>query len=362
MMHRVLLGMCVLASPLLSCSSSDDQSGDASSGRAGQAQGGGSQGGSTPRGGATTHGGGSARAGTSAEGGDAEAGAESGGSGAGAPSARGSCAIDKRLGRFAVESQKDFGVVQGAVLDGVVPAAIPELVAERDGCKLWRRRNLACSPACVSDETCGEAGKCIPYPRQTSVGEVVIEGLTRGVTMAPQMPGAVYFAPGQDNPPFAPSATVRLAASGSTMFGAFELFGRGSEPLLEEPTWVLEQGKALELSWPPGTELTSIFVELTIDQHGSSPLSLVCELPDTGKGSVSAELVEQVIESGVSGFPNGRLQRRTVDHVDSQQGCIELSVGSARAAKVRVAGFTPCKTDAECPSGLTCDVTQERCH
>ena len=49
-------------------------------------------------------------------------------------------------------------------------------------------------------ETCGEEGECIPYPKQVSVGKVSISGLTKVTLMEPQMPGAVYFAPGADNP------------------------------------------------------------------------------------------------------------------------------------------------------------------
>src|SRR5688572_33045407 len=46
-------------------------------------------------------------------------------------------------------------------------------------CALPICRNLACVPACVGAETCGESGTCIPYPRQINVGEVNIRGLTR---------------------------------------------------------------------------------------------------------------------------------------------------------------------------------------
>ena len=304
-------------------------------------------------GGSASDGGASAAAGREQTGGAA-------GSGDG-PSPRGACPAAKRLGRFAVERQKDFGVVQGTILDGVVPTSVPELVEEQDGCSLLRRRNLSCSPACTSSETCGEKGKCIAYPRQISVGTVTIDGLTKKVTMEAQQPGAVYFAPGQDNPPFLPTAVVQLEAAGAASIDAFELFGRGSKPVAEPSVWLLEQDKPLELTWLAGTDATTIGVELTIDQHGSSPLSLSCEFPDGGTGRIPATLVNQLITSGVSGFPNGRFVRHSVDHVEVERGCIELSVGSALAARVRVAGFTPCKTSADCPSGTTCDVAQERC-
>lgn len=361
-MKAPILGAASLAVALVvACSSAEPSPHDSSTAGNGGSQAGSAAGSSSDSAGHSAQGGSASSAGTQAVGGETtEAGA--GGDGpSDAPTPRGACAVSARLGRFSVERQKDFGVVQGTILDGIVPTSIPEVVTEQDGCKLLRRRNLGCSPACSSSETCGEDGKCIPYPRQISVGDVTIAGLTKAVSMAPQQPGAVYFAPGQDNPPFSPLARVELEAAGSAEMKAFQLFARGSVPLLESPSWVLQEGKALELSWPTGTEATSIGIELTIDQHGSSPLSLTCELADTGSGKVPAELIDQLITSGVSGFPNGRIQRRSVDHVDAKLGCIELSVGSTLAARVRVAGFTPCKSDADCPSGTTCDLAQERC-
>jgi hypothetical protein len=346
---------------VVACSSAEPAPHDSPTAGHGGSQAGPTAGSSSDSAGHAPQGGSASAAGAPAMGGDA---AEAGAGGDGpsdAPRPRGACAVSTRLGRFSVERQKDFGVVQGTILDGIVPTSIPEVVTEQEGCKLLRRRNLGCSPACSSSETCGEDGKCIPYPRQISVGDVTIAGLTKPVSMTPQQPGALYFAPGQDNPPFSPTARVELDAAGSDEVKAFQLLARGSEPLLEAPSWVLQEGKALELSWPAGSEVTSVGIELTIDQHGSSPLSLTCELADTGRGTVPGELIDRLITSGVSGFPNGRIQRRSVDHVDSKLGCIELSVGSTLAARVRVAGFTPCQSDADCPSGTTCDLAQERC-
>ena len=361
------LGACVpvllgLALQLGACSdaTNDDATNDggtssggsAGSSQAGSSRGGGGSGGSTATGGSKPMG----TAGDSAAGG-------AGGSDSDFTPPRGACAFEKRVGRFSVEAQKDFGVVQGTVLDGVVPTSIPEPVSEEAGCKVLKRRNLVCSPACVGAETCGEAGSCIPYPHQVSVGKVTIAGLTKPVAMEPQMPGAVYFAPGADNPPFEPQDEIVLAAAGAGDSASFQLFGLGSEPLKEAPTWVLEKGKDFELEWaePSSGSGTRILVELTIDQHGQTPLSLSCDLDDTGHATIPTAILDQLITSGVSGFPNGRIQRRSVDHVELGDGCVELSVGSALAATVRVAGFTPCKSDKDCPDDQTCNTVLEKC-
>ena len=276
---------------------------------------------------------------------------------------RGACDVATRVGGFSVEKQTDFGVVQGAVADGVVPTAIPELVLDQDGCQLLERRNLVCIPACVGAQTCGEDGTCVPYPRQVSVGDVRITGLTRETVMSPQDPGNGYYAPGASNPPFAVGSEVILSAAGTERVPPFYLFGVGSQPLQQAPSWVLESGADLQLTWSaPSAEVeTRVAIELTIDQHGTSPLTLACDLPDTGSAAIPAAIIDQLINSGVTGFPNGRITRRTADHVDLDVGCVDLVVGSPLTARVAVAGYTPCNGAEDCPNDQTCNVPLQRC-
>jgi hypothetical protein len=181
--------------------------------------------------------------------------------------------------------------------------------------------------------------------------------------MSPLPPGNSYFSPGADNPPYVVGGEVVLSAQGTGATPAFQLFGIGSEPLAEAPTWVVQRGEDLALEWPaPTSKLeTSVLVELTIDQHGISPLSLACEFDDTGSAVIPAQLVQLLISAGVSGFPNGRIARRTADHVELDVGCVELIVGSPRAASVAVSGYTPCDAPSDCPSPQTCNLPLQRC-
>jgi hypothetical protein len=276
---------------------------------------------------------------------------------------RGACDVSARIGGFKVEKQVDFGVVQGEVRDGVVPTAIPNVVDDDGRCRLLERRNLACFPACVGMETCGESGACIPFPRQVSVGEVRISGLIRDTVMSPLMPGNSYLSPGAPNPPYVVESPIVLSAAGQEGIPAFQLFGIGSEPLGEAPTWVLTPGSDLVLEWsaPTVDVATTVLAELSIDQHGITPLSLSCELEDTGTATIPAAIVDRLIASGVTGFPNGRITRRTADHVDLAIGCVDLVVGSPLSANVSVSGFTPCDAPGDCPSGQTCNIALERC-
>ena len=297
-------------------------------------------------------------------GGEGASGPGSGGNGAGSSftEPRGVCGFDERVGRFSVEKQSDFGVVQGAVADGVVPTSIPEIVSDDGTCQLLKRRSLFCTPACVGAETCGEDGECVPYPRQISVGSVVINGLTKTTEMEPQEPGNTYFAPDADNPPYAVSSEIVLSAAGDEGHGPFTLFGVGSQPLAKSPTWALSEGQDLEIAWSAGSVAAAkIAVELTIDQHGTSPLSLLCVFDDTGTATVPTAVIDQLISSGVSGFPNGRIIRRTVDKVDIDVGCVELVVGSPLSATVDVVGFTPCNSPDDCTPPETCNLALELC-
>lgn len=294
----------------------------------------------------------------------------SGGSGgeggsAGAPAfvePRGGCADAARVGRFFVEAREDQGVVQGAVADGVVPSSIPAVSLEEGDCRFLERRNLSCTPACVGSETCGEDGACVPYPRQLDVGTVDVTGLLEPLALEPQAPGNTYFAPQVANPPFSVGSEIVVAARGAGEVGAFALFGVGSAPLEDALTWTLEEGSDLAVAWTAAEgSRARVFLELGIDQHGASPVTLSCSFDDTGVGVVPASVVDALIGAGVSGFPSGRLSRRTLDSVETAVGCVDLVVGSPRAATVSVAGFTPCDEPEDCPEGLACNLEIELC-
>lgn len=275
---------------------------------------------------------------------------------------RGACADEARVGRFFVEAREEQGVVQGAVADGVVPSSIPTVSLEAGDCRFLERKNLSCTPACVGSETCGVDGACVPYPRQLDVGTVEIAGLLEPVALLPQPPGNTYFAPEVDNPPFAPDSEIVLAASGSADVAPFNLFGVGSPRLLGEPAWTLEDGADLQVVWATAeSSRARVFLEVGIDQHGATPVTLACSFADTGTGVVPASVVDALIGAGVSGFPSGRLYRRTLDSVETSVGCVDLVVGSPREAVVSVAGFTPCDEPEDCPEGLTCNLAIELC-
>ncbi|MFN3200402.1 MAG: hypothetical protein ACE366_18535 [Bradymonadia bacterium] len=268
----------------------------------------------------------------------------------------GACALEDRVGGFLVENQRQFTIVTGDVADSVLPQSVrPEKAREGD-CRLLERPNLFCDPPCASGETC-DGNQCIPYPAPQDLGGVRIDGLQDCVQMQATPPGNNYFFNRLGRPGFEPGDWVNLVAEGLT------LHGRGVAPLEEsDEVWLLRRGEPLEVRWSAGNvDDAKVAITISIDQHGASPLSLHCDVADTGMTQVPAALIDRLIDGGVTGAPSGQLSRHTADSTMTEDGCVDFIVASSRARAVRVDGFTFCTMNADCPDGQTCDVPREVC-
>ncbi len=273
----------------------------------------------------------------------------------------GECPLANKWGRFVVSIFDIFSIVDGAVADGVVPITVLEEVGSDGSCVLLRRNNPFCNPPCDPDETCDFDGQCIPFPQNQDVGTVTIGGLEQDVLMSPLPPGNNYFDTSLPNPAFQPGALIEL----NTGCGAYDpvtLHGVGVEPLvLLNPDWTVVQGQDLPIQWEPPTAALNpgqhVRVRLNIDQHGNTPVQMFCEFPDTGSASLPAVLVDQLMNFGVTGFPNATVTRRTVDSTTlSAGGCVEFEVSSPVDPNVLVDGYIPCiPGGSTCPSGMTCN-------
>jgi hypothetical protein len=276
---------------------------------------------------------------------------------------RGACAIDDKVGGFAVEAYPQYSSVEGRVADGVTPSAIFDVVLTQGECQVLRRRNPFCDPPCTNGWACGADETCIPFPEQLDIGTVVVTGLDREIELEPRPPGNNYFETNLAHPVFEPDAVIGVTAD-SAEVGQLSLNGEGSEPLvLDTELWQIEPGESLQLGWnaAPAGSRTHVALNINIDLHGISPMSLSCELDDDGEAEVPAELIDELLDSGVSGFPTGSMSRRTADSAEGDLGCIELVVASRLSQTISVSGHTPCITNAQCPEGQTCDVPIQTC-
>ncbi len=275
----------------------------------------------------------------------------------------GACDLEDDLGGFMVVAETDYSYVTGTVSNGVVPATILEEIQAEGDCLLMLRDNPYCDPPCDAGETCDFDGSCIPYPETQDLGQVAIVGLEEAVAMDPMEPGFNYFDTDVPHPAFLPGNLVTLRTEGGA-YEALELYGVGVD-LLEpgEEDLAITEGQALLITWnpPQGTSRSTVRLELTIDQHGNTPISLWCEFQDTGSGEIPADLVTGLVEAGVSGFPNASLNRHTVDSAQVADGCVDFEISSPRFPDVSVSGYTPCYSDKDCPPGESCNELLEIC-
>jgi hypothetical protein len=271
--------------------------------------------------------------------------------------------METHQGGFIIEAYDDYSIVDGAFRDGVIPNTVLQPIGQEGDCTLLQRINPFCDPPCAASETCSVEAECIPFPSGQDLGTVMVTGLAVQVEMAPVQPGYHYFSLSLPYPGFEPGAPIRLQSTG----GSYEpvlLDSVGVEPLtLGELQWTVTAGQALPITWGAPTVSTPATVELeiTIDQHGTSPFVLQCSFADDGAGEVPAALLDTLVSHGVSGFPNGSLERRVADSASIGGGCIDLRLATPRLPDVRVAGFTACDEDTDCPEGLECNEAIELC-
>lgn len=273
----------------------------------------------------------------------------------------GECPMESHIGAFTVADYGDYTIAEGSVSDAVVPVTVLTPGVAAGDCQLFKRENPFCEGGCQSDETCGLDGVCVPYPSSLNVGQVTIAGLVRDVLMDPIQPGDKYFDTSLPQPAAVSGELIQLRVQESE-HGNFDLHGISVEPLVLPPsTLVLEEGQDLSVNWTASPGRARVELRLSIDQHGSSPSTLVCDFEDDGEGLVPAAAINALVVAGVTGFPNGSLSRRTVDQAQTDPGCVDLVTQSRRNPEVRVAGFIPCTDDDQCPEGLSCNLAIEIC-
>jgi hypothetical protein len=275
----------------------------------------------------------------------------------------GPCPLETNYGGFLVDASPKYTIVDGKITDGVVPVEVLESVAVEGDCELLKKNNPFCDPTCAPDETCDFDGECIPYPLNQNLGTVTITGLTKPVVMEPPK-SYNYFNTSLPIGALPPEALVTLQTEGEA-YDPITLHGVGFDLLTPEKIqWTIDEGLPLTVTWDAPTttvQRTEAFLNINIDQHGVTPITLFCRFADDGEGTVPASLLKTLISSGVTGFPNGGLKRRTVDSTAVGDGCAELVVSSFVEPDVSVIGYTPCKFDFQCPKGQTCNKKLERC-
>jgi hypothetical protein len=124
---------------------------------------------------------------------------------------------------------------------------------------------------------------------------------------------------------------------------------------------VIQPARDFVISWTSGHAPARVRVQVNVDQHGTTPVTISCELPDLAQLTLEAALVSKLLAFGVSGFPTLTVTRQAVGSTSLPAGCIGLDVISVARQALSIPGHTPCKRNADCPVGLSCDVASESC-
>ncbi|MBU1241605.1 hypothetical protein KJ612_00235 [Myxococcota bacterium] len=271
----------------------------------------------------------------------------------------GACAADVCIGGFQVQTNEDMGytMIEGRVYDGIIPGRVLELIQTEGDCRLEKPRRLFCDPSCTSGFTCGFEEICIPMPLQQDMGTVVLRGLVERLALKP-LPGNSYSYSQLPYPGVEVDHVIQLRTT-SGYLGPMELYGIGVSQLVPTASaWTLAKGQDLVIGWtaPPEGAKSRIYLDIQIDLHGLTPLVLSCNLPDTGSATIPSAIIDGLMEAGVTGYPTGRVTRRTEDSLTATQGCIDFFVTSVRTMTVEVSGHTPCTSQDDCTPPEVCDL------
>lgn len=261
------------------------------------------------------------------------------------------------VGQFMIALAEGYTSIDGKVTDAVLSSRVPDELGREGDCRLLAAALTTCEPACpFATQACDRSNTCVALPRARDVGTVTVHGLVVPMTMSANAVTRSYtnpvLLPGAG---FLPGADLRITTAGGD-YAPFELRGWGVSPLvLGEPIEVAP-GSATRVSWEPPalTGPARVDVLLNINQHGSSKAWIECDFADTGAGDIPANLIDGLIEQGLSGYPTLTATRRTATSVNIEPGCVELLVAAEVSVDIEVEGVVSCDTSAECPAGQTC--------
>lgn len=267
----------------------------------------------------------------------------------------GECSLGERVGVFDVILEEQYSAINGEVRAALVQTVILDELAAEGECRVVTSENPFCDPPCGGGQVCTNESQCAMFPERVSVGTVTISGMEVPVAMEPAA-DLRYFETELPHPVIAPGAQIELQADGLSLMGnGFGALANVSPSIYVAPetdmnvTWDAEDGEA------------HVRIELNIDQHGNSPATLFCDVPDTGSYDVPAALIDALLTSGVSGFPSANLYRQTVDSTNGPTGCVEFRIRARTSTEVAVEGHTACNTDDDCPRGQTCNILIQTC-
>ncbi len=270
------------------------------------------------------------------------------------------CERGERLGSFLLILAEDYTTFRGSISNGVAANAVPEVKATSGSCELLGAPNLFCATPCESGTICAGDDTCIPTPMKISAGTVSVAGAATTISKDANGITLDYNETiNEPYPAFNVGDSLTLSAAGEEA-PAFTLNGEGVGLMTSSAETVdVVENQDVALSWDTTGASTNskVEIELTVNAHGGTPAWISCEADDTGSFSIPADLVQQLVDMGLSGFPRVSITRETVDSLDLSNGCVDFSVTSSLTLDVSIDGLVSCSGTEDCPNGQTCNET-----
>ena len=252
--------------------------------------------------------------------------------------------------------------VLGKVFDGPTPeGVIWKEVARSGNCRLLTPSVPFCNNPCDANAICVEDDSCQAYPSAIDMGTVTVKGLLirsgeTSFSMDPilhgyQPTGGVIV----EYPPFSEGDEITASATGSSNVPVFAISARGIAQLeVTNDSIVLEEGKPIVLRWRPPAETgnTTIHVKVDVSHHGGTKGLIEGECEDNGSLEISADLIDGLLDLGVSGFPKLEITRRTKGSTDPAS--VDLILESKITKELHIPGLISCNCNEDCPEGQTC--------
>jgi len=250
----------------------------------------------------------------------------------------------------------------GTVADGPQPPLVDFVTTTTDGdCWLVTPHVPFCSTSCGGSAVCVADETCQAYPNAKDVGQVTVAGVasSSGASTLPLKLVAGNYQPDGvtlSYPPFDEGDDVAISATGSS-YAAFSIHAKGIAPLaLASGTMTLEKDQPTTLTWTAaGASADSmIHVKLDLSHHGGTKGQIVCDAPDSGSLTISAALMTQLLNLGVSGFPSIVVTRSSTGTTSTALGRVQLLVSQDVERYVEIPGLASCEGNRDCPMGQTC--------
>jgi len=281
--------------------------------------------------------------------------------------------LDKVIGGFAVklnapveetettQAREGYTSVFGKIYNAPTPQAIVWEAGTVSGdCTLYKPRVPFCETPCGGSAVCIEDDVCQDYPKSMSAGNVIVQGIKTSddktvFTMTP-VSNNYQSADTHPYPAFDEGDEIIFSAAGDTV-KKFTIASKGVAPLnLLNETLPIEDGVPLFLTWdkPSDQEISSIHVKMDISHHGGSKGKIECDTADDGELELGADIVGELVDLGVAGFPTVVITRAAAGNYSSEYGIITLTVSSEVEKEVLINGLVSCNEDEDCPENETC--------